>query len=242
MIKANLGYRARPHDGVWATPPFLHNGSVPNLYQMLVPAASRSTRFYLGSTRFDPKHVGYETFGFQGAFEMDTSLPGNSNAGHEFRNLTLEELEEYDPGTALKSRRALGRRALRSSLEKLNVMSSEERWANWRAVSEKYPRRREESTRQGRARPRIHRRATLAACGVSEDTLIETGPSSLAAGQTYREARLPSMLSAGAVAMTKADQLAIHHRRCGCVLPGAHVARPLAAFPDCRVSPRSGPG
>jgi hypothetical protein len=25
-------------DGVWATPPFMHNGSVPNLYEMLIPA------------------------------------------------------------------------------------------------------------------------------------------------------------------------------------------------------------
>src|SRR5262249_47532085 len=93
VIMANLGYKARPLDGVWATPPFLHNGSVPNLYQMLVPGADRSARFYLGSTRFDPKHVGYETSQFPGAFELDTSRPGNHNTGHEFRNLTLEELE-----------------------------------------------------------------------------------------------------------------------------------------------------
>ena len=31
-------YKAAPRDGVWATPPFLHNGSVPNLYEMLIPA------------------------------------------------------------------------------------------------------------------------------------------------------------------------------------------------------------
>ena len=33
-------YKAAPREGVWATPPFMHNGSVPNLYEMLVPAAS----------------------------------------------------------------------------------------------------------------------------------------------------------------------------------------------------------
>ena len=67
-IAANLGYKARPLDGIWATPPYLHNSSVPNLYEMLVPAARRTARFYLGSMRFDPKHVGYETEQFPGAF------------------------------------------------------------------------------------------------------------------------------------------------------------------------------
>ena len=94
FIAANLGYKARPLAGIWATPPYLHNSSVPNLYQMLVPASRRATKFYLGSTRFDPKHVGYETHQFPAAFEMDTATPGNRNTGHEFRNLTLEELEE----------------------------------------------------------------------------------------------------------------------------------------------------
>jgi hypothetical protein len=135
VIRANLGYRARPHDGIWATPPFLHNGSVPNLYQMLVPAASRSTKFYLGSTRFDPKHVGYETHGFQGAFEMDTTLPGNSNAGHEFRNLTLEELEDK-PWDGNSSREERWSAVLCVPLEKLSLMSSEERWKLTRDVSE----------------------------------------------------------------------------------------------------------
>jgi hypothetical protein len=93
FIVANLGYKARPLAGIWATPPYLHNSSVPNLYQMLVPATRRFAKFYLGSTRFDPKHVGYETLQFAGAFEMDTTKPGNRNTGHEFRNLTLEELE-----------------------------------------------------------------------------------------------------------------------------------------------------
>ncbi len=94
VIVANLGYKARPLSGIWATPPYLHNSSVPNLYQMLVPAARRLAKFYLGSTRFDPKHVGYETHQVRGAFEMDTTKPGNRNTGHEFRNLSLEELEE----------------------------------------------------------------------------------------------------------------------------------------------------
>src|SRR5262249_5812146 len=91
VIRANLGYKARPLDGIWATPPYLHNGSIPNLYQMLVPAALRDEQFYLGSTLYDPVKVGYRTEETPNAFLMDTTLPGNRNTGHEFRNYTLEE-------------------------------------------------------------------------------------------------------------------------------------------------------
>ncbi len=47
-------------DGVWATPPFLHNGSVPNLYEMLLPAEKRTKKFYIGR-EFDPIKVGLDT-------------------------------------------------------------------------------------------------------------------------------------------------------------------------------------
>jgi len=85
-VTAPLAYRARPLGGLWATPPFLHNGSVPNLYQMLVPASQRDKTFYVGSREFDPKNVGYSTAKFDGGFEFRTDQTGNSNAGHEFRN------------------------------------------------------------------------------------------------------------------------------------------------------------
>src|SRR6185312_14275906 len=42
------GYKPRPLEGVWATPPFLHNGSVPNLYEMLLPPEKRSAKFFVG--------------------------------------------------------------------------------------------------------------------------------------------------------------------------------------------------
>ena len=100
VLVANLSYSARPLYGIWATPPFLHNSSVPNLYQMLVPADQRDRTFYLGTTLFDPEHVGYRTEKFPGAFLLDTSLPGNSNAGHEFRKVTLDELESVSSDPA----------------------------------------------------------------------------------------------------------------------------------------------
>jgi hypothetical protein len=78
-------FKAAPRDGVWATAPFLHNGSVPNLYEMLIPAAERTKKFYLGGD-FDPVRVGLDTKATSGTFLMDTTLPGNSNAGHSFEN------------------------------------------------------------------------------------------------------------------------------------------------------------
>lgn len=79
-------YKARPLDGVWATPPFLHNGSVPTLYQLLSPQDERSTTFYKGTFNYDPRHLGFETGAFKNAFLFDTHITGNHNSGHEFRD------------------------------------------------------------------------------------------------------------------------------------------------------------
>lgn len=86
LWRAPKAYPARPLDGTWATAPYLHNNSVPNLYELLLPAKERSTTFYTGLVEFDPKKVGFATSRFKGGFKLDTGLPGNSNSGHEFRN------------------------------------------------------------------------------------------------------------------------------------------------------------
>ena len=80
-------FKANPAEGMWANAPYLHNGSVPNLYELLSPAAQRSKRFFIGR-EFDPVHVGFDTSNRGGAFEFDTRLLGNSNAGHSFENGT----------------------------------------------------------------------------------------------------------------------------------------------------------
>jgi uncharacterized protein (DUF2235 family) len=85
-LRAPLAYKARPHNGVWATPPYLHNGSVPNLYELLSPVAERSKVFYLGNKQFDPVNLGLDTSPLKGATEFRVDLPGNSNAGHEFND------------------------------------------------------------------------------------------------------------------------------------------------------------
>jgi hypothetical protein len=78
-------YKAAPRDGVWATPPFLHNGSVPSLYELLLPAAERTKKFCVGH-EFDPVKVGVDTTCGPGSFMLDTALLGNSNAGHSFQD------------------------------------------------------------------------------------------------------------------------------------------------------------
>ena len=93
-IAANLAYKARPLNGIWATPPYLHNSSVPNLYQLLLPAEQRSKKFYLGRKSYDPVQVGYEQGNLKGGFLLDTTLTGNDNSGHEFRELTEDERRE----------------------------------------------------------------------------------------------------------------------------------------------------
>ena len=82
------GYKPRPLEGVWATPPFLHNGSVPTLYQMLLPPAQRDQKFFVGRRDYDPVHVGYVTTpdadGDDDGFWLDTTITGNHNSGHAF--------------------------------------------------------------------------------------------------------------------------------------------------------------
>ena len=77
-----LEYKARPLNGIWATAPYLHNGSVPNLAELLKPQNQRPSKFFVGTRYFDPKNVGFTTLQTSGGFEFDTSKPGNRNTGH----------------------------------------------------------------------------------------------------------------------------------------------------------------
>jgi hypothetical protein len=80
-----MAYKGRPLDGIWATAPYLHNGSVANLNEILLPADRRMKEFHVGSRQFDPKNVGFETKEVPGTTsKFDTTLPGNSNSGHEY--------------------------------------------------------------------------------------------------------------------------------------------------------------
>ena len=86
-IEGQLAYIARPHSGVWALAPYLHNGSIPNLFQLLSPREERENVFYVGHSEFDPKQVGFVSQKIDETdFKFETNIPGNSNAGHEFRD------------------------------------------------------------------------------------------------------------------------------------------------------------
>jgi hypothetical protein len=87
-VADGAAYESRVLNGVWAVAPYLHNGSVPNLWELMKPAKDRKSRFMVGSRVFDPKNVGFDTdeSPFKtGAFMADpANANGNGNGGHEF--------------------------------------------------------------------------------------------------------------------------------------------------------------
>lgn len=85
--RKTFGYANAPLDGVWLRAPYLHNGSVPTLRDLLEPASARPKVFYRGNDVYDATKLGFvsdlpEQSGRR-FFAYDTSLPGNSNSGHE---------------------------------------------------------------------------------------------------------------------------------------------------------------
>lgn len=98
-----LSYKARPLNGIWATAPYLHNGSVPTMYDLFLPACSdedadqlleqgdqvqieqecRPNEFMVGSREFDPIKMGFLSSGYDG-FRFIADRRGNLNSGHEY--------------------------------------------------------------------------------------------------------------------------------------------------------------
>lgn len=77
-------YKARPLNGVAFTAPYLHNGSVASIYELLLPPAERLKKFYVGSKQFDPVYLGFSTKRQPNSVLLDTTALGNGNSGHEF--------------------------------------------------------------------------------------------------------------------------------------------------------------
>jgi hypothetical protein len=107
-----LAYKGRPLNGIWATPPFLHNGSISSLYELLLPPNQRAKAFAVGTREFDPERVGFVTnetsaqyrsarasqensFVFNTRGPDGASLAGNSNSGHDYGNANLSEDERW---------------------------------------------------------------------------------------------------------------------------------------------------
>jgi hypothetical protein len=92
------GYANTPLDGVWARAPYLHNGSVPTLWDLLMPVEKRPAEFYSGYDVYDPKNVGFITSGPDAehvGFKYEVCMPGNSNVGHTF-GIELKDAEKWD--------------------------------------------------------------------------------------------------------------------------------------------------
>jgi hypothetical protein len=98
-------YAARPLYGIWAAAPFLHNGSVPTLYDLLLPPEQRPKKFALGARAYDPVKLGFavSTSCDQQDCIVDTTRTGDGNGGHLWgtdlseadRTALLEYLKSY---------------------------------------------------------------------------------------------------------------------------------------------------
>lgn len=106
FFRKTNGYANMPLDGVWLRGPYLHNGSVPTMRDLLNQPEERPAVFYRGNDEFDQEKLGFvstvaESNG-KSYFKFDTSLPGNSNSGHlygtELEPSEKDALVEYLKG------------------------------------------------------------------------------------------------------------------------------------------------
>ena len=86
-FRKTWGYANQPLDGLWLRGPYLHNGSVPTLRDLLEPATNRPPVFYRGYDVIDRRRLGFISNvpeeRARKYFKFDTHLPGNGNFGHE---------------------------------------------------------------------------------------------------------------------------------------------------------------
>ncbi|MCC5615550.1 cytochrome c [Nostoc sp. CHAB 5836] len=84
-LRKTNGYVSVSLDGLWLRSPYLHNGSVPSLQDLLEKPEKRPQVFYRGYDVYDPKKVGFITEGDEAkavGFKYDTTVAANSNQGH----------------------------------------------------------------------------------------------------------------------------------------------------------------
>jgi hypothetical protein len=96
-------YKTPSHEGVWATAPYLHNGSIPNLYLLLSPKEERDKQAKVfcvdHDLTYDAINVGFSLSSqCPEPFKLDTTLRNNRNQGHEFRNAQDCETREGQAG------------------------------------------------------------------------------------------------------------------------------------------------
>ncbi|MTI06974.1 cytochrome c [Roseibium denhamense] len=79
---------SRPMSGIWAAAPYLHNGSVPTMYHLLLPVSERPKKFTYFSKEYDPVNMGFRSDQPLDAAPLlatyDTAVRGQGNQGHEY--------------------------------------------------------------------------------------------------------------------------------------------------------------
>jgi len=120
VAEGTNGYKADMLHGIWAQAPYLHNGSVPTLGQLVCPA-TRPRRFLRGNLHYDEALVGFEWSDRPQARyaphdtmlikEYDTAVPGKANTGHLYGADLCPDTSGLDPVT---DRKAIGERLLNS--------------------------------------------------------------------------------------------------------------------------------
>jgi hypothetical protein len=125
VVEGTAGYKADMLHGIWAQAPYLHNGSVPTLGQ-LICATTRPSRFLRGNLHYDQKLVGFEwadrpTERYSPneivlVKEYDTRVPGRMNTGHTFGADLCPDTSGLDP---VSDRREIETRLLRSPVADL---------------------------------------------------------------------------------------------------------------------------
>lgn len=68
-------------EGIFASSPYLHNGSVRTLWDLLTPPQQRPSQFRTGSNHYDPRQLGLRD---EGPFLYDTRETGKSAQGHDY--------------------------------------------------------------------------------------------------------------------------------------------------------------
>jgi hypothetical protein len=94
--QAVVGFKSKSLEGIIWTAPYLHNGSVPTLTDLLKPAQDRPKKFSIGCQNYDVAKLGFDCNEPDPEnFLFDTNLEGNSNQGHEYGTELSEEQKEY---------------------------------------------------------------------------------------------------------------------------------------------------
>jgi RoxA-like, cytochrome c-like len=112
VAEGTNGYKADMLHGIWAQAPYLHNGSVPTLGQLICPT-TRPRRFLRGNINYDESLVGFEwstrpaaRYGPHDTIlikEYDTAVPGKANSGHTFGAGLCPDTTGLDPVTDRKT-------------------------------------------------------------------------------------------------------------------------------------------